>query len=165
MPAFTARAVLTCVALSIALLLSGCGTSSNLAKYSQAQLTAITTREVDAGYDATFKAALDALFDSGYTITTSDKSGGIITGAKGIDQSSARFWVSPSIQDTRLRLSVLLQSMEATRTSVRVSMSKNDVPYVDEKAVDGFWKLMQRQVMMKQPPPSDSSHEGTTTKR
>jgi len=32
-------------------------------------------------------------------------------------------------------------------------MSRDGEPVVDEKAVDEFWRLMQRQVMMKEPPP------------
>ena len=69
------------------LLLSGCGGGSNIHRYSQAQLTALTTREVEANFNETYRAATEALFDSGYTIDESDHEGGIITGIKGKDQT------------------------------------------------------------------------------
>ncbi|MCH7547768.1 MAG: hypothetical protein IID30_15325, partial [Planctomycetes bacterium] len=131
----------------------GCGGSSNIHRNSQAQLTALTTREVEATFNETYRAATEALFDSGYTIDESDREGSIITGIKGKDQTAARFWISTMIRDTQYRISVLLREITANRTSVRLSCSRNAEPYIVEKDIDQFWKLMQRQVIMKAPPP------------
>lgn len=137
-------------------LMSGCGSGSNIHKFSQAQLTALTTREVQASFGDTYKAATDAMFDAGYTIEESDRDGGILTGIQGKDQSAARFWVSPLIRDTVFRISVLLREVNTRSTTVRLSTSRNAEPYIDEKAIDQFWRLMERQVLMKAPPPVEN---------
>ena len=128
----------------------------SLHKYSQAQLTAMTTREVQASYGETYKSATDALFDAGYTIDVSDRDGGILTGVQGEDRTAARFWVSELITDTVFRVSVLLREQSSHSTTVRLSTSKNAEPYIDEEAIDQFWRLMERQVLMKAPPPIES---------
>ena len=63
--------------------------------YTQAQLNAFETREVGADLDETFRAASNALFDAGYTISMSDREGGVLTGTRAIDRSKARFWRLP----------------------------------------------------------------------
>lgn len=118
---------------------------------SQAQLNAIETREVDAGPEQTFGAASGALFDAGYTIAMSDRGGGLLTGTRGIDQTSARIWVSPAIEDTKFVISIQIRPIDANRSTVRVKTSKNGEPIVDQKAIDQIWLLMQRQVMMHEP--------------
>ena len=132
----------------------GCGSAaSNLRKYSQAQLTALTTRTVNASYDDTFAAAVDAFFDDGYTIAESDKAGGIVTGYLNDDRSVERAWVSRHIADKTFRMSVLLRSRGPQETSVRLSTSVNGEPYVDEDAINEFWTQMKRQVMIQEPAP------------
>lgn len=137
--------------LGWSVVLGGCGTSSNLHKYSQAQLNAIETRTVEASMHETFQAASNALFDAGYTIAMSDREGGIITGQRGKDNTAARVWVSPLISDTRFVISIQLREQAARQTDVRVKTSINGEPYVDEEAIDQIWTLMQRQVLMKEP--------------
>jgi len=115
-------------------------------------LNAIETREVDANFSDTFTAASSALFDAGYTIAMSDKSAGLLTGESAKDQSAARIWVSPYIQDTKFRVSMQVRELGPRLTSVRVKGSVNGAATVDKKAIDAIWTLMQRQVMMKDPP-------------
>ena len=138
----------------LAIVMSGCSTN-NLHKYSQAQITAMTTREVQASYSDTFKSATDALFDAGYTIDVSDRDGGILTGVQGKDRTMARVFVNEMINDTVLRVSVLLRKRTSRSTSVRLSTSKNAEPYIDEEAIDQFWRLMERQVLMTAAPPME----------
>ena len=138
---------------SVWLFLCGCASEGNLNRPTQAQIVAITTREVDASHTETFKAAIDALFDAGYTIDESDREGGILTGFKKDDRSAERLWISPYIEDTVFRISVLVRERGPESTAVRLSMSRNGEPYFSEALVDEFWRLMRRQVMMHAPPP------------
>jgi hypothetical protein len=131
----------------------GCATGSNLNKYTQAQLTALTTREVNATFTEAYQAATDALFDAGYTIAESDRQGGILTGYQRDDRSSERFWISYAIQDTEFRISILLRERTPNLIAVRLSTSVNGEPYIKEKAIDEFWRLMNRQVLLQEPPP------------
>lgn len=142
-------------ALLLALLLpaTGCTTDGvNAANLTQAQLNAIETREIEAGMEESFNAASGAMFDAGYTIAMSDKNAGLLTGRKGVDNTAARIWVSPVIQDTNYTLSVQLRSLGTARTAARVKTSTNGEPIVRKEAIDAFWVLMQRQVLMKAPP-------------
>lgn len=141
------------VLLAGVLALGGCGSSGQSpTSYTQAELNAIETRDVDADMQKTFDAASGALFDAGYTIAMSDRSAGLLTGQKGKDNTAARIWISPFITDTRYVISVQLKSISAVQTAVRVKASINGEPIVDKSAIDQIWVLMQRQVMMKEPP-------------
>ena len=139
------------IALSACFMCASCTTPSNLHRYSQAQLSAITTREVDAGMDATYRAAIDAIFDLGFTVSNSDRVGGIVTAVRKVDRTEERIWLYPYINDTEYSVSVLFREVDAARTTVRVSLSVNGEAQVDEKWVGEFWRLMKRQVLMKEP--------------
>jgi hypothetical protein len=143
--------LLVSAAVVVVSALGGCGTSSNLSRYSQAQLNAIETRTVEASLAETFQAASNALFDAGYTIAMSDREGGLITGQRGDDKTAERFWISPYIQDTRFIISIQVREQSSSQTDARIKTSKNGEPYVDEEAIDQIWTLMQRQVLMKAP--------------
>ncbi len=131
----------------VLLLSGGCAAP----QMSQAQLNSIETREVDAGVEQTFTAASGAMFDAGYTIAMSDHNAGLLTGTRGVDQTSARIWLSPAIEDTKFVLSMQIRPIDTGRSTVRVKTSKNGEPIVDQKAIDQIWVLMQRQVMMHEP--------------
>jgi hypothetical protein len=145
------RAV-TSIGIFTLLLLTGC-LSNQENKMSQAQLNAIETREVDASINETYKAASGALFDAGYTISMSDRAGGLLTGTKAIDRSAARLWYSPYIEDTKFAVSIQIREIAPNSCTVRVKTSINGAPKVDKKAIDELWVLMQRQVLMKEPLP------------
>jgi len=142
------------VALLVTVLLTGCGGTPGIApsKLTQAQLNAIETREVDAGLGETYNAAVSALFDAGYTISVSDRAGGIITGIREIDRQSERIWVSTMIEDTKFAISIQMRKMSPQRTMARVKLSINGEPRVDKETIDEIWTLMQRQVLMSAPP-------------
>lgn len=131
---------------------AGCSSGPKASSFTQAQLNAIETREVEAGLDESFAAASGALFDAGYTISMSDRNAGLLTGKKGTDNTAARIWVSPYIRDTDFTISVQLRPLGPQRTAARVKTSVNGEPVVKKEAIDAFWTLMQRQVMMKAPP-------------
>ncbi len=138
------------VSFSVILFLTGCHRNSSN-ELSQAQLNAIETREVDASINETYNAASGALFDAGYTISMSDRAGGLLTGTKAHDRSSQRLWVSPYIEDTKFAVSIQIREIAPNSCTVRVKTSINGAPKVDKKAIDQLWTLMQRQVLMKEP--------------
>ena len=65
-------------------------------------------------FDDTYHAALDALFDEGYTIEESDKAGGVITGLLRDDRSYERAWINPDLEDIEFRLSILIRAEART---------------------------------------------------
>ena len=119
---------------------------------SQAQLNAIETRDVDAGFNDTFSAATGALFDAGYTISMSDRQAGLVTGTKSVDRSrQRRFSQDVTIEDTDYAVSILVRKYGPQRSSVRVKTSVNGQPVLDKQSIDQIWHLMQRQVLMTAP--------------
>jgi hypothetical protein len=127
--------------------LGGCTQPS----YTQAQLTAIETREVEADFRRSYDAASAALFDSGYMLVMSDFAGGLLTGEKQTDRTAARIWLNSAAKNTIYITSVHVRQVSAGRCAVRIKMSINGVSQVDKEEVDRLWVLMQRQVLMKSP--------------
>lgn len=97
-------------------------------KYSQTELNAIQTREYDYGYDATFDATVGALFDLGYTVTTSDKRGGLLAayGHGGVQ--------------------IKLDQAGPHRTSVRVSTVAYGQSRVDKGRIDELQRTIERRL-------------------
>ena len=138
-----------CIVLCLLLLTAGsCATAP---KYSQAQLNALETRDVDADLDETFRAASSALFDAGYTLSMSDRRGGVLTGTRAVDRSAARFWWGRHVKDKHFTISVMIREEDPARCAVRIKTAINGQQKVDEAAIDQFWNLMQRQVLMHAP--------------
>lgn len=129
----------------VVLLCAGCAVQP---RYTQAQLNAIETREVDASFDETYKAAASALFDAGYIIAMSDRPAGLVTGQKKNSRAAQRFWISPYIEDVQYQLSIQVIEIEPQRCTVRVKTAVNGESRVQKKAIDQIWLLMQRQVLM-----------------
>lgn len=98
-------------------------------QYSQTQLSALQTREYDAGFDRTFDAAVAALFDAGYAVFGSDKRGGVVSGRRG----------GEGIQ-------LKLDRLSDARTSVRVSTLQWGQARVDEGAIKELHDLLQRRL-------------------
>jgi RNA polymerase-binding transcription factor DksA len=134
--------------VSITLLAIGCVSTQ---QFTQAQLNAIETREVEASMNETYNAASGAMFDAGYTIAMSDRQGGLLTGTKAVDRSAERYWISHYIEDTKFTVSIQVRETTPKNCTVRVKTSINGAPKVDKKAIDELWILMQRQVLMKEP--------------
>jgi len=159
-----------CLLALIVLFQSGCAATRT---YTQAQLNAIETREVDADMEATFSAASGALFDAGYTIAMSDRNAGLLTGTRTKSNADARGWAglnnalvgvnkqlnpnyigvtqNTNIPDDQFIISAHVTKISPKRCEVRVKTSQNGQAYVDEGAINQIWVLMQRQVLMKEP--------------
>lgn len=140
---WVAAALVACVGIA------GCQTAPPL---TQAQITALETREVDAPADEAYAAAASALFDAGYTIAMSDKAAGLLTGRQarerlgfvGYGRRAARI-------QTEYTISVMLRPIDEDSTAVRIKTSVDGEPVINRGAIDQFWLLMQRQVLMHEP--------------
>jgi hypothetical protein len=138
-------------------LMLGCSAGGNIHKYSQSQLSAMTTRTVLASHVETYRAATDAMFDVGFTIEESDRDGGILTGSRADDRTAERFWVNPYMKDTQYKMTVLVRDINSKESTVRLSMSRNGEAFVEESVIDEFWRKMKRQVLLKETIPAPSS--------
>ena len=128
--------------------LAGCEATPT---YTQAQLTAIETRVVDADFDETFNAAAGAMFDAGYIISMSDREGGLLTAHQmSSNEGWDRFWHGDIPR--RLTLSIKVRKVGPGRCEVRVKSAVDEASKVDKEMVDEIWVLMQRQVLMSEPP-------------
>lgn len=129
--------------------LAGCQSSPPL---TQAQLTALETREVDAPVDEAYAAAASALFDAGYTIAMSDKSAGLLTGRQSRERMRFVGYGRRAVPVlTEYTISVMLRPIDADSTAVRIKTAVDGEPVVHREAIDRFWLLMQRQVLMNEP--------------
>lgn len=141
---------LLCAVMTACVCLGGCRSEP---RYSQAQLNALETREIDAPLAETFTAASNAMFDAGYTIAMSDRAGGLLTGTKRHDRKRDEMFVKKSNRWVDYTLSVQVRRLEPKVSAVRVKTAINGEPRVDLAAIDEFWVLMQRQVLMHEPLP------------
>ncbi|MHC4932508.1 MAG: hypothetical protein ACYTGV_10010 [Planctomycetota bacterium] len=119
----------------------------------QAQLNAIETRMVEANMEETFTAASHALFDAGYVIAMSDREGGLLTGTRSLDRSTERFFFGSSFKDRHYAVSMQVRKTGWKSCEVRIHTTINGEARVDKDSIDQIWVLMQRQVLMKGPPP------------
>jgi hypothetical protein len=120
--------------------------------YTQAQLNAIETRLVEADFDETFNAASGALFDAGYIITMSDREGGLVTG----DQRKKASGWDTIFGDGRYyhHWTVTIQVRESAPDlcRARIKTAIDGETEVNLEAIQEIWVLMQRQVLMSEPP-------------
>ncbi|MHC4548165.1 MAG: hotdog family protein [Planctomycetota bacterium] len=138
--------------LLLGLAAAGCTTGRPSSHYTPAQLAAIETREVNAGFDATFRAAAEALFDAGYTVALSDRKGGLLTGSRRTQPGEGTVAWSPVFRGDLVHVSVLVRQVAPERCTVRLKLSVKGQARVHERMIDRLWVLMQRQVLMKEPP-------------
>lgn len=131
-----------------AILLAGCAAAP---VYTQAQLNAIETRVVEAGAAETFDAASGALFDAGYIIAMSDRTGGLLTGTQVIEASGwDQFWGTAPYAK-HLAMSVQVRAENDRQSLIRIKTQVNGRTKVDQAAINEIWVLMQRQVLMTAP--------------
>lgn len=144
----------------------GCGlfTDSTSPK-SQAAKKAFETRTIDAKYDDVYAAAVEAMFDLGYTIIHSEKSTGIIVGEKNRKRSMMSLGMTDEERrraenefDT-LQLTIYVKESGKKQTAVRIKTSFNKIESFHKKAIDQVWIYIQRQVMMEETHVSDSYYE------
>jgi len=149
--------------LFLGFILAGCVTTGT-GRIGQAALKALETREVDASFEMVYAAAVEGLFDLGYTIAHSDKGSGVIVGEKRVEKSGAGWMrfndsankvVRPeSDYYNTLQLTLLIRSIDESVTKIRIKTAVNKEPKLDKEAIDEVWLYIERQVLMEGEPAS-----------
>jgi hypothetical protein len=107
-----------------ALLTVGCTTDT---RFSQAQLDAIQTRQLDVPADRAYAGVIGALLEQRYQITESDMEGGLLVGTS----TSGDAWAG--YRQSIVQIAV--QSTGASSSSVRISTSSDGQTRVDEDRI------------------------------
>jgi hypothetical protein len=117
-------------------LLPGCASDKH---FSQTELTTLQSREFDASYEATYTAAVNALFDAGYTIGSSDKDAGFVAASR----TTRDAWSGYAFQGAQVKVDAA-----GRRTSVRVSTSDGmGQQKVNKKQIDELLNLIDRRLV------------------
>jgi len=141
--------------------LAGCATTGT-GRMGQAALKAFETREIDAPFELVYAAAVEGLFDLGYTIAHSDKGSGVIVGEKRVEKQGAGWMrfndsankvVRPeSDYYNTLQITLLIRSIDESSTKIRIKTAVNKEPKLDKEAIDEVWLYIERQVLMEGDP-------------
>lgn len=118
----------------------------------QSEMTALETRYVDAPLEKVYTAAVEALFDLGYTITHSDKVSGVVVGEKQKEKTWTVFengqWQTRQGFDA-FQITLLIHPETKKQTKVRIKTAFNKEQRVNKRAIDEVWVFIERQVLMK----------------
>ncbi len=118
----------------------------------QSEITALETRFVDAPFNKVYDAAIEALFDLGYTLLHSDKTSGIVVG----ERQKKNTWTI--FEDGQFKtqegtdsfqINILIQAETKKQTKVRIKTAMNKEQTVNKRAIDEVWVYIERQVLMK----------------
>jgi hypothetical protein len=121
----TLRIRIQLMALVVAALVStGCATDT---RYSQAQLDAIQTRQLDVPAGRAYAGVIGALLEQRYQIAESDMEGGLLVAAS----TSGDAWVGYR----RSVVQIAVQSTGTSSSSVRISTSSGGQTRVDEEKI------------------------------
>ncbi len=120
----------------LAAALPGCAPDKH---YSQTELTTLQSREFDAAYETTYTAAVNALFDAGYVIRSSDKDAGFVSASR----VTGDRWTPYTFQGVQVKI-----DPAGRRTSVRVSVTDGmGQQQVDKKQIDQLLNLIDRRLV------------------
>jgi hypothetical protein len=108
-------------------------------KYSQTELSALQTREYDASFETTFDAAVNAMFDGGYVIRSSDRRGGFLSASKS-HFDAWRGYASEVVQ-------IKVEGAGHGRTSVRVSTTDGGQQHVNKEQIDEVLNLIDQRLV------------------
>lgn len=124
----------------------------------QAQLKAFETRPLDASFEEVYSAAVEAMFDLGYTVSHSDKDSGIVVGEKRKKKPGAWLWgdipEGKHVEDYYdfVQLTLLVKKDGPKESKVRIKTAVNKEIRLDKESVDEVWIYIQRQMMMEETP-------------
>ena len=120
----------------LAVLLAGCQADQH---YSQTELTTLQSREFDASFEATYNAAINALFDTGYIIRSSDRDAGFVAASRVTGDG----WAGYQFQGAQVKVEAA-----GPRTSVRVSTTDGmGQQRVNKGQVDELLNMIDRRLV------------------
>ncbi len=115
---------------------SGCASDK---QYSQTELTTLQSREFDASYEVTYTAAVNALFDSGYIIRSSDKDAGFVAASR----TAGDAWAGYAFQGVQMKVDAA-----GRRTAVRISTTDGmGQQKVNKRQIDELLNLIDRRLV------------------
>jgi hypothetical protein len=140
------------------ILVSGCVQDRKV--MGQAATKNFETRVVDASRDCVFNAALEALFDLGYTIKHSDKESGILLGEKQDARKGDKaamtflFGITGALSVTPIvyNCTIMVKPVDEKTTNVRIKTAIDGEPKLYKETIDQVWLYIDRQVLMESPP-------------
>lgn len=139
------------IVLALFALCAGCITWAAPQPMTQAEVAALETRFVDAPLAKVYDAAVEALFDLGYTVTHSDKSSGLVVG----ERQKEKVWTvfENGMWQTRqgfesFQITLLIQPETKKQTKVRIKTAINKEQRMNKRAIDDVWIFIERQVLM-----------------
>ncbi len=128
--------VLCALSCLLAASASGCATDK---QYSQTELTTLQSREFDAPYETTYTAAVNALFDAGYIIRSSDKDAGFVAATR----ITGDAWAGMAFQGAQVKIDAA-----GRRTSVRIGTTDGmGQQRVNKKQIDELLNLIDRRLV------------------
>ncbi|MBI2344320.1 MAG: hypothetical protein HYV02_08330 [Deltaproteobacteria bacterium] len=130
-------------------LLVGCATWGE-PPLSQAAITQLETRTIDAPFEKVYEAAIESLFDLGYTLTHSDKESGVVVGEKQHRRAISIFVDEniPQREFDAYQVTLLIRPEGKRQSTVRIKTSRNKERRFDKAAINEVWVYIERQVLM-----------------
>jgi len=133
--------------MSISIFVSACVKDGKV--MGQAATKNFETRVVDASRDSVFSAALEALFDLGYTIKHSDKESGILLGekqdARKDDKAAMAFMFGISgallVNPTVYNCTIMVKPIDEKTTNVRIKIAIDGEPKLYKKTGSSHKKV------------------------
>lgn len=108
-------------------------------QYTQTELSTLQSREFDASYEATYNAAVNALFDAGYVIRSSDKDAGFVAASR----MGGSAWSGYHYYGVQVKIDAA-----GRRTSVRISTTDGGGQQkVDKEPIDELLNLIERRLV------------------
>ncbi len=115
---------------------TGCATDK---QYSQTELATLQSRDFDASYESTYSATINALFDAGYIIRSSDKDAGFVAASR----TQGNSWSGYQFHGVQVKI-----SPAGSRTNVRVSNTDGmGQQKVNKEIIDELLDLVERRLL------------------
>ena len=140
----------------IVFIIGGCGGAGGIAP-GQLATKSIETRQIEADFDTSYRAATHAFFALGFTISHSDKAGGIIVGKKDETDNGSAFLAGLAFgvfalmgdyTDTTSITMFLEKGADDKRTTMRIQMVVEEENKIDPNVIDPIWIVTQREAMV-----------------
>lgn len=135
----------------------GCAGGSGGLGPGQLATKSIETRYIDADFNTAYRAATHAFFALGFTISHSDKAGGIIVGKKEKTDQGAAFLAGLAFgvfalmgdyTDVTTITLFLEEGKDDKRTTLRIQMVVEEEAKIDPAVIDPIWIIAQREAML-----------------
>jgi hypothetical protein len=116
---------------------------------SQGEIKQLESRLIDGPFERVYEAAVETLFDLGYTVSHSDKESGIIVGEK---QKQRLLLLSEQAAGARefdaFQVTLLVRPKGKKQTKVRIKTARNKKNRFNKNAVNKVWNHLENEIML-----------------